>query len=208
MSRQRTEDASLEVVPDQSGGGIELDDRYNGLEAVREKPGNDYYGGLEEAREKPGNGLEVVGNPPAGYQQPIGSPQYTRMDAASNGTYVATASAQHQKPRRSRRTWYIWGAVILLLIIIIAVLGGVLGSRAHSGSTTTSNPPSPLSSPSTNTSSTSSTVSATNRLASIAWQNKNSNVITYRLYYQGNDLRIRESSWNSTTNGQASYTLL
>ncbi|MCJ1471507.1 hypothetical protein MMC13_000147 [Lambiella insularis] len=165
MSRPVNVETGLEVVPVQASSDLELDDRYSGLQAVQEKPGND---------------LEAVINPPIQYK---GDLQYTPLGAAGNGTYVG--GPQEAAHRRSRKSWYICGIIVLVVVVVVAaVLGGVLGSRAHSSSTPATSP----------------TVSTVNRLAALGFGSDHS-----RLYYQDEGtLQIQESQFNG---GGASWTV-
>ena len=172
-------DDGPEVVASPSGEGLEVADLYAGygLESVRHMNGD-----------KDGSALEVA------QKESIESNNQTRLIGLEMNQTDNYAGSFHpprqQKRRRSRRMWWIIGAIVLLLVIIIAVLGGVLGSRVHSGSSSGSDPSSPPAGSPT-------TITPNTGLASIAWSDPN-NVVHYRVYYQDEGLAIRESAWNNS----------
>ena len=168
--------AGLEVVPDHSGG-LELADHYSGrdLESVDQSAGKIH-----------------PDNPYAQYQA---HPQYVKQDGY---TSLAENSITPQGRRRRAipRIWYI-GAALLLIIIIAAVLGGVLGSRARSGSTSSDAPATNSTTNSTGPSSSKSFNSNSTGLASIGYLD-GSGIEKHRVYYQLPTNEIHESSWNDT----------
>jgi len=104
--------------------------------------------------------------------------------------------------RSSRRIWYTRCAagLILFLAIVIAVLGGILGSRAHSASTLPVNTDSTSSSPTTSTAPPTSlpvpSASINNRTALGAVAFNLDGVLQFRLYLQDSMNYVHESAWN------------
>ncbi|KAH6653345.1 hypothetical protein BKA67DRAFT_569236 [Truncatella angustata] len=99
---------------------------------------------------------------------------------------------QMPQPKKTRKfSWIVVGAVAIL-VVLGAVLGGVLGSRAAKSST--SSDVSGASGNST-TNSTLTNIRSSSRLAVSGW--RDGSVYRIRLFYQGQDQRLRMSTYAS-----------
>lgn len=169
--------------------GLEVDTRSaDGLQVVSQaektKPDGPYHaavGGFEAS------GLEAAAPEAAVYGQ--------GYQSVPTGTAEATATGAAAAGRSRKKLWIVVGGVIAVLVIIGAVVGGVLGSRSANSSSDSSD----KSSSSGNTTTT-NTTSLTNirsgsRLAATGWRDGTNYRI--RLFYQGQDQKLRSSSYAS-----------
>lgn len=171
MAREMRDDAGLQLLVDGSGAG---------LEPVPQQPGQQPPNATSS---KVGNFVELE-QPDAAYNHP----QYIKSDADYSRAYDRTTIPAPKRTLTRRLRWMI-GAVVLLLVVIIAVLGGVLGSRAHSASAAAASP--------TASAPNASSINSNTGLTAVAWQDSDS-VLQYRVYYQSTRGEIRERAWNNT----------
>lgn len=103
------------------------------------------------------------------------------------------AEEGQRAPTKRNKRWTILGVTVAIVVIFGAVLGGVLGSRATRSSSTD------LPSNSTTNSTTLNNIRSASRLAVTGWRDGSNYRV--RLFYQGQDQKLRMSTYasNETT---------
>ena len=159
---------------------------------VVQNPQDGDYSTLEARRASPGlydSFKQAV------HQQPRPLPPDQMLPEA----YILAEKAPYQKPKRGqrichlRRKWF-WTFAILAVFVIAAVAGALVGTHVHRAKGKDKQ-----NTPSASSGHPAPTVKMINAtaLASVAWNDTDNNP-HYRLYWQGEDNSIRESSYKIT----------
>lgn len=130
--------------------------------------------------------------------------------ALLEGSEVSTSNTEQKILGLKRKTFFITLAVLIIVVLAAAIGGGIGGAAANRGK----NEPAKASSPVNSTSSTSVTASATTTaetyantgLAVMQWTDQ-SGILYKKLYYQDNANKIKESSWDNSTDFNTTWSI-
>jgi hypothetical protein len=175
--------------------GLEVDNRYT---AAPESEGLQPVPYQDEPKPYPhGENVAPLSTPGSyynGYDPSTPGAQTAALSNYDGQHYQGPAAAGAAAPKHKRKLIWIIAAVVAVLVIIGAVLGGVLGSRAAKG-TGNSGADSTSDSGSGSNVTALTNIRSTSSLAVSGWRDGDNYRI--RLFYQGQDQKLRMSTYAS-----------